>query len=188
MIALDENMVGIDDDSIIVQGLQSCLALFCKTGNNQLIGVHFTTGNSIEDMSLIMTHIRNISNNITWIAMVGKLHYWEQAISLLITKEKLAAFFRTQLRSAQPLYYINFQNAAPSFDIKCTNGITPSLSYRPTPAPNPTNVTPSGNVFGVRKPQNVLVATNAGAGNIMHCMPQNTGGFIGLNDNIEVIQ
>ena len=187
MIALDENMVGIDDDIVIVQGLMSCLALFCKTGNNQIIGAHFTAEDSLDDMKLILVHIRNAANNMTWMAMVTKFNYWATSPSTMTTKEKLGGFFRGQLHCAIPLNYIDFQNAATRYDIKCTNGITPELSYRPTPDPNPTTLTPSGNVFQLRKAQNTLVATNAGVPGMMHCVPQNTTGFMKLSSNIEDI-
>ncbi len=144
---------------------------------------------SVDDMKLIMAHIRNAANNnITWIGMVTRFNYWTQSSSLLTTKEKLGAFFRSQLQCALPLNYVDFQNAAISYDIKCTNGNVPDLSYRSTLAPNPTTITPSSNVFKFRKIQNAIVATNAGVAGIMHCVPQNITGFMKLNSNVEMIQ
>jgi len=183
MIALDEDMVGTDGDTIIIQGLRLCLGLLCKTGN-QLIGAHFTSHDTVQDMNIIMRRIRLwAANNINWMLMAAKFNFWIQSSSGLNSKEKLAAYFRTQLLYPGPMNYIDCSFAPVSYDIKCVNGPQPTLYYRATPNPNPTKLQPLPNVYKLRRSTNELVQTNAGQPGIYHLVPKNTSaGFIMLRD------
>lgn len=184
MIALDENMVGSDDDRVIVQGLRSCLALFCKTGNGQLIGAHFTTADSLDNLKVMMDFIRKQANyHINLIAMFANFQHWSNAKSGLNNQSKLADYFKTNLvyfDLCEVIYHDITRYS--SFDVKCINGPIPQFSCRPTPDPNPRTSTPSPRVFwlrGAATGSGVLVATNAANVSIYHCVPNNQNrGFL----------
>ena len=199
MIALDEDMVGTDNDSIIAQGMKVCLALFCKSGNT-LIGAHLTPATDMLGTNKIVKHLQqNAGNNIGWLAMISKFNAWGGTTDTgLNTKEKLAAYFRTTLQYPGPLHYVDLVAAPPSYDVKCTIGAIPKLDYRGTPGPRNDTITPLPNVFqlrgvgdlmkGLARPDNFqLVATNAGNPACRHAVPNNLAGFINMDGDIKVI-
>jgi hypothetical protein len=199
MIALDEDMVGTDDDSIIAQGMRLCLALFCKSGNS-LLGAHLTPGTDMLGTNKIVKHIQqNAGNNIAWIGMVSKFSEWARSCDTGVnTKERLASYFRTNLAYSGPVHYVDLTAAPDLYDVECTVGPIPKLDYRGTPDPRARTDVPLPNVFsltGVGDPNKVLarpdnfklVATNAGHPRSSHRMPKNLQGFITLRDDIKRI-
>ena len=199
MIALDEDMVGTDTDSIIAQGMRVCLALFCKSGNT-LLGAHLTPGTDMLGTNKIVKHIQqNAGNNITWMGMVSKFNDWARNSDTgLDTKERLASYFRTTLQYAGPVHCVDLTAAPHTYDVKCTIGAIQKLDYRATPDPRNDTITPLANVFqlrgvgdptkGLARPDNFqLVATNAGNPACRHAVPTNLSGFINLRDDIKVI-
>ena len=199
MIALDEDMVGTDGDSIIAQGMRVCLALFCKSGNS-LLGAHLTPGTDWLGTNKIVKHIQQTAgNNIAWVAMISKFSDWARCTNTgMDSKEKLASYFRTTLEYAGPLHYVDFTAAPHTYDVKCILGPQPRLDYRVTPDPRNDTTTPLPNVFqlrgvgdptlGMGRPDNFqLVATNAGNPSCRHSVPNNLAGFINLYEDIKVI-
>ncbi|MFN3322914.1 MAG: hypothetical protein ACK5AZ_05420 [Bryobacteraceae bacterium] len=188
MIALDEDMVGSDNYTVIAQGLKVCLGLFCKLNNGVLLGAHFTPATSLGGMNLIMGHIRNNSGgNIAWLGMVAKFDRWAYAVSGLNSKEKLAAYFRTQLRYPGTMHYADLQMAPSSYDVRCTTGITPQLSWRATPNPNNFVNTPLATVLQLTHRDSQLSPTNGAHPGAIHNVPANTAGFCMIHDVIRTI-
>ena len=199
MIALDEDMVGTDNDSIVAQGMRVCLALFCKSGNT-LLGAHLTPGTDMLGTNKIVKHIQqNVGNNIAWLAMISKFSAWARSTDTGVdTKEKLASYFSTSLAYAGPIHYIDLTAAPHTYDVKCTIGAIPKLDYRGTPDPRNDTIVPLPNVFqlrgvgdptkGLARPDNFqLVATNAGNPACRHAVPNNLAGFINMGGDIKVI-
>jgi hypothetical protein len=178
MIALDEDMVGSDPNTVIVQGLKICLGLFVRINNGALFGAHFTPHTGRTGMNTILHHIRdNSGGHITWMAMVARFSAWQQR------KPVLADFFRRGTGWGGLVHCSDLAWAATSYDIRFTVGINPLLEYRPTPDPDPTVVTPSANVFKLTQHYTVLTATNGGHPGAMQRIPTNTGGFFFFSDS-----
>jgi hypothetical protein len=182
MIALDEEMVGSDTDGAIVQEMKVCLAFFVKTNNGGIVGVHFTPTSPLNEMNTLMAQVRVMAPNIVWMGMVTKFSKWGDATSGLVTKEKLAAYFRTQARFDGEVTCADVEWGAVSYDIKCTAGITPRLEYRATPQPINKSSKPNGNVYKLMGPPWVLSSTGGTNALAFHMVPANTGGFATLTD------
>jgi hypothetical protein len=198
VIALDEDMVGTDDDSVIAQGMRVCLGLFCKSGAT-LLGAHLTPGTDWLGTNRIVKHIQQTAGNIDWVAMICKFRDWARSTNTgMDTKEKLAAYLRSTLGYAGPLHYVDFTAGPHTYDVKCILGPQPRLQYRPAPNPRNDTITPLPNVFqlrgvgdptrGMGRPDNFqLVATNAGNPACRHSMPNSLAGFIDLHADTKVM-
>lgn len=144
------------------------------------MGVHFTPGTPLVGMNVLTAHVRNLAGgNINWVAMVARLSGWASSSTGLTNKELLASYFRSNLRFHGPVTYADLNWAAPSYDVRCTAGITPTLEYRATPNPNPSTVVPLPTVYRLVNGATALRDTT-GAFPI-HQTPNNVAGFARLD-------
>ncbi len=188
MVALDEDMVGSDNACIIVQSLKVCLALFIRLNNGTLLGAHFTPATPLSAMNIMMAHLHaQAGGGMNWMGMVSKFSCWSNAVSGFHNPVLLASYFRARMQYLGAMNYADLDWAAPSYDIRFTDGIAPLLEYRATPNPNPCTATPVANVLRITGiAAFVLSASNAHPG-VIHNVPNNTAGFAQLSEDIKTI-
>jgi hypothetical protein len=190
MIALNEDMAGSNGVSVLAQGLKVCLGLFFKNNASMLFGAHYTPSTTIDDMNKLTDQLNTMSGgDIRWLAMVSKFANWGNAASGLNSPAKLAAYFRSRLHYHSTVHYCDLIQAPQSYDVLCTNGFAPALSWRPTPQTNHTD-RPDGHVYklirtidpvqarqGIRVGIAVVTPCDGTNGRAVHNLPVNVDGF-----------
>jgi hypothetical protein len=173
MISLDEEYIGTDNASIFIHALKVCGGLLCRLSSGALIGAHFSSSVTPEEILIGCTYLRNRFSNLHPVQeayFIANLTAWQSRNDQYGNTHKLIADIKLMLNYNGTIKVSDKNIIGLSVDVRCDTGTPVTLRYRVTPAPDPTTLVLSNNVKyvkhqtigGVRSRTPVVIDTNTG--------------------------
>jgi len=153
MISLDEEYIGTDNASIFIHGLKVCGGLLGRLNNGALIGAHFSSSVTPEEILVGCTYLRNRFCNLHPVQeayFIANLAEWQSRNDQYGNTHKLIADLKLMLNYNGKIKVSDKNIIGRSVDVRCDTGTPVTLRYRVTPNPDPATVVGSNNVKYVK--------------------------------------
>ncbi len=189
MISLDEEYIGTDGATIIVRALKVCGGLLCNLSNGNLLGAHFSSSVTPEEILTGCTYLFNhfaAGATVTEMYFIANLDEWQTRGDKYANTHVLAAELKLMFRYTGALKVGDKNIIGPSVDLRFDAGTPALISNRTTLVGDNLVDTPNNNVkyikvasvLGVRTATPFIVNTTVPH---WHRLPATTTGFVPFN-------
>jgi hypothetical protein len=147
MISLDEDFIGWDSNSIVVHGLKVCGGLVCSLADHRLLGAHFTSITTPQEILTGCTWLMNHAANgavVQDMYFVAKLAAWQGRQDKYANTHTLVSDLKIMFNFGGQIWVFDKDVIGHSVDVKL-NSVS-GLYYRVTPNPDPELVKPTDRV------------------------------------------
>jgi len=153
MISLDEEYIGTDNASIFIHGLKVCGGLLGRLSSGALIGAHFSSSVTPEEILIGCTYLRNHFCSLHPVQeayFIANLSEWQSRNDQYGNTHKLVADIKLMLNYNGKIKVSDKNIIGLSVDVRCDTGTPVTLRYRVTPDPDPTTLVVSNSVKYVK--------------------------------------
>lgn len=189
MISLDEEYIGTDPNTIIVRSIIVCGGLLCRLNNGNLLGAHFSSIVTPEEILTGCTYLMNHFSGgaaVTEMYFIANLREWQVRGDKYADTHRLARELKLMFNFNGQIKVSDKNIIGNAVDVRYDAGNPTSIGYRITIPNDPLVNTPSNNVKFIRHRRLVVnnqvqhthtpIVVNTGAPK-WHQLPTTTGGF-----------
>jgi len=181
MISLDEDYIGTDANAIIVRGLKVCGGVVCRLGNGQLLGAHYTSITTTDEIVTGCSYLVNHwlgGSAVSHMWLVLNLAAWQSRGDKYANTHTLVSELKILFRFAGNVMVADKNIIGPSVDVRMDAGNPPVVAYRLTLPHDPLVNTPTNFVKYVKTARGAKVPTVRDLDRAYtHQVPQTWAGF-----------